>query len=260
MISNPNKIKPCILIVEDDEGLRQLLVDLFEDDFHVLSAEHGLHALRILADNTVDLILSDISMPHLNGIGLLKALKKNARLKHIPVIVISAYGDHSAHLEALKLGANDYITKPFNIEHIALKARNFLERSTVFSMSMVSSPTPSVTSRSAKNNNDRFVTKYEQILNLYYADPDFTIESCAKHMTISERQLQRRIKEIYMFTPVAHLKHFRLIKSRQLLLQGFSISYTYQAVGLTSQSHFSRAFKSAFGITPKQVNSVLKNQ
>ena len=259
MIANCDKTKLCILVVEDEEGVRQLLINFFADDFNVIGAEHGLQALRQLDEHTVDLILSDISMPHLNGIGLLKALTENAQFKHIPVIVISAYGEEDANMEALKLGAIDYITKPFNLEHVSLKVRNLLGRSTASSVppfELRSLPSPS---RSAKNSNKRFIAKYEHTLSCHYTDPKFTIELCAKYMTISERQLQRRVKEIYTLTPVAHLKQFRLLKSRQLLLQGYSIAYTYQAVGLTSQSHFSRAFKSAFGITPKQVSSILQD-
>lgn len=259
MITSCEKTKLCILIVEDDEGVRQLLINFFTEDFNVIGAENGLQALKQLDGNSVDLILSDIAMPNLNGLGLLRAVAENARYKHIPFIVISAHNDQEACMEALKLGANDYITKPFNLEHISLKVRNLLDRSTTGLAPTIRLALHPPNSCSSKNSNDRFSSKYEKILNRYYSDPNFTIELCAKYMTISERQLQRRIKDIYALTPIAHLKHFRLLKSRQLLLQGFSITYTYQAVGLTSQSHFSRAFKSAFGITPKQVKSILSD-
>ena len=259
MITSCEKTKLCILFVEDDEGVRQLLLDFFMGDFTVIGAENGLQALKKLGRNTVDLIVSDIAMPGLNGFGLLKAVADSAKYKHIPFIVISAHDEQEPCMEALRLGANDYITKPFNLEQVSLKVRNLLERSTIESAPTARPALHPQNSCSPKNSNERFMLKYEKILNRHYADPNFTIELCAKYMTISERQLQRRIKDIYALTPIAHLKHFRLLKSRQMLLQGFSISYAYQAVGLSSQSHFSRAFKTAFGITPKQVKSILSD-
>lgn len=248
--------KPHIVIVEDDEGLRQLLFDLLCENYRISNANHGLSALKILKRNAVDLIITDISMPEFDGIELLSYLREDDKLSEIPVIVLSADTNSNTHLKSLELGAIDFITKPFNIDHILLKVKNFLKKSNPIAIDTQ----PSSKDQSSKQQDHRFIKRYENLLDCNYSNSKFTVESCAKYMNMSKRQLQRRVKMFYARTPSEQLKHFRLIKGRQLLLQGFSIAYTYQAIGLKSQSHFSRAFKSVFGITPKQVRSVVKSQ
>lgn len=252
-----------ILIVDDNplicENMKTLLSDLCE----VKIANNGQEALNIVAENEIDLILSDVDMPVMNGIELCARLQEDESASHIPLLFVSGRIEESDRLQGLSKGAIDYITKPFNQEELLIKLCSLfnhraLLRSYIYAKIMQNKDlAPSTATEEDSNNtieieNNPFLNKFMDVIREKYTDPKLSVEDLADDMCVSCSTLLRRIKTVVGKSPGQILGEYRLNEAMRRLKsnENESVSDVAYSVGFSDLSYFSKKFKSYFGYSP----------
>lgn len=245
-----------ILIVEDDKDILEFNTAYLEQNkFKVLKAKNGKEAVELLEKTLPDLIISDMMMPELDGIGLLKAVKNNTQSNHIPVIILSAKASAEARLEALKLGAQGYLAKPFLPEELLSVVSNQLEilskRKTEFK-ELITQPEKKVEEKFVGT--DPYTQKLFALIFKQIEDPELSVEKLADQMATNRSHFQRKVKTITGLSPSEIIKTIRLEKAHELLLSknGNITEVAYQT-GFSSQSYFTKCYTQHFGISPTQM-------
>jgi len=240
--------KNSILIVEDNDELRQFLVDLLSSNYLVLSASNGAEGIAIATEQVPDLVISDFMMPKCSGFELVETLNNQDSTSHIPVILLTARTEKRHELKGLELGAVDYITKPFVAKELIFKIDNIMSRQLPLATAQGNIEKITVISERDK----AFCGRLEAILASYYFDANFNVEQLVSKVALSERQLQRKLRALYQKTPAEYIRYYRIDRAKELLLTGRSISLTANDVGFNSASYFSTTFKTVTGHTPKK--------
>ena len=248
---------PTIIVTEDNYSLRDYIVTILSPYYNVLAAENGLKTLKYLEEGRdCQLIMSDVMMPEMDGFQLLKELKSNDNYRNIPVIMLTARADIKDKLKALRIGVDDYLLKPFEEEELLARIENLLhnyqERITFQAETQSDekeSDTPSISKEDLE-----WLEKLENHLDEYISDSSYSIVKLAYDMTLSERQLRRRIKSLTGLTPAKYLKEIRLGKARQLLedKKYKTVAQTANAVGFQDAGAFSRNFIQIYGKNPSE--------
>ncbi|HMB93894.1 MAG TPA: two-component regulator propeller domain-containing protein [Rhodothermales bacterium] len=244
---------PTILIVEDNAEVRGLLRGIFGAHYRVLEAADGEAGLAQAQAHQPDLVLSDVMMPKMNGVALCRALKADAALRTIPVLLLTAKAAESDAVEGLEAGADAYVAKPFGTEvlraHVAslLAARQQMRAR--FSQEVVVKPTNVV----VDSEEEAFLKDVLAIVEDALPDSTFSVDHLAERIGISRRQLERRLKDTTGQTPAELIRQMRLERASQLLqARAGSVSEIAYAVGYKSASYFSTAFREAFGHSPSE--------
>lgn len=245
-----------ILIVEDDIDILEFNTNYLEQNkFKVLKARNGKEAIELLEKTLPDLIISDLMMPELDGIGLLKVVKNNTQSNHIPVIILSAKASPEARLEALKAGAQGYLAKPFLPEELLTVVTNQLEilskRKTEFK-ELIAQPEKKVEDKFVGT--EPYTQKLFALIFKNLDDPDLSVEKLADLMATNRSHFQRKVKTITGLSPSEIIKTIRLEKANELLLSknGNITEVAYQT-GFSSQSYFTKCYTLHFGISPTQM-------
>lgn len=189
-------------------------------------------------------------MPEMDGFSLVKALAEHDNTSHIPTILLTAKADEESELKGLELGAVDYIAKPFEARQLLLKVKNTLERQKLRFKTQHNQE--EATENIVSERDQKFIERLNLLVESNYADNEFSVEKLVDSVAMSERQLQRKLKALLNQTPAEYIRNYRLLKAKELLLAGKSISMTSDLVGFNSSSYFSRSFKTAFGQSPKE--------
>ncbi|TMP45339.1 MULTISPECIES: two-component regulator propeller domain-containing protein [unclassified Pseudoalteromonas] len=245
-----NQEQQSLLIVEDNDELRGFLVDLLSSDYKTFNAANGSKGLELAIEYIPDLIISDVMMPEMDGFSLVKALAEHDNTSHIPAILLTAKADEESELKGLELGAVDYIAKPFEARQLLLKIKNTLDRQKLRFKTQQNPDDPIESIVSERD--QKFIERLNQLVEKNYADSEFCVEKLVDSIAMSERQLQRKLKALFNQTPAEYIRNYRLLKAKELLIEGKSISLTSDLVGFNSSSYFSRSFKTAFGQSPKE--------
>ena len=245
-----------ILIIEDDLDILDFNTKLLEQrNYRVLKARDGKEALDLIEKTLPDLIISDIMMPGMDGLTFLKAVKNNPTTDHIPVIVLSARSAAGSRLEALKEGAQGYLSKPFLPDELITLVSNQLEilnkRKTEF-VELITQPQKSVEEKFAGN--EPYTQKLFALIFKHFEDSELSVEKLADMMSTNRSHFQRKIKSITGFSPSELIKNIRLEKAKELLINrsGNITEIAYQ-VGFSSQSYFTKCFSQHFGVSPSQL-------
>lgn len=253
------KYNYTVLIVEDDQGIREYLSEELSENFHVLTAENGLEALQLMEKQTnITLVLSDVLMPWMNGFELCKKIKASPVLSDIPVILLTALGEIDQRMYGIAEGADDYIRKPFHIDYVKVKIIRLLEErrrlQRKFMQTMQTGGIPIIENDKKIDSSDEiFISQFISLLETSYAKTDISVEKLSEELNISRVHLYRKIKEISGLTPVDYLRNFRLSKAVELLdKRRFSVSEVAYQTGFSSPAYFSKCFKDVFGMTPSE--------
>jgi len=252
---NPGE-KQVILVSEDNAELRSFLKSVLSRQYHVLEAENGLVALQMAKEHIPDLILSDVRMPEMDGIELSRVIKEDISISHIPLVLLTAKTDLESKLEALKYGADDYITKPFSSAYLEARVENLLKKRKQLQelyRSSISSGVFSISNPEIVSQDDLFI---QGILNYMEDNMDNTelvIEDIVANMGFSRSAFFKKLKSLTGMAPVEFLKEIRLQRAAQLVLSGdYNISQITFMVGMEDPKYFSRCFKLKFGLSPKE--------
>ena len=251
--------KMRILLVEDNQDMQDFIIDILNKQYMVDVTNNGVEAWQLLQDEPFpDLIISDIMMPHMDGFELIGRIRKEQKLDLIPLVMLTAKSLEKDKLNALNLGIDDYITKPFSVKELEVRIRNLLknklireewlreEKQAIVEVTGQPFDEAPVPDKEIENS---WMTELHSILENMYADPQFDATRLAQMMQLSKRQLERKLKANSGLTPAKYIQTFRLNKAYQILFDGnySSIADVCYNVGFGSPSHFSRIFIQRFG-------------
>lgn len=258
---NENAELPLVLIVEDNFELRLFLKSQLQKFYRILEAENGREGLAIAEKHLPELIVSDITMPEMDGIELLKSIKLNSEISHIPFILLTAKSSIENQIEGLKYGADFYITKPFSTEYLLASVENLLKSRKLFFENLLAktktiSLDPSEIVITTKD--EQFLKDIITIVEERSSDPNFNVEVLIKSMNVSRATFNRKFKSLTNITAVEFIKEIRVKRSRQYLDAGEKdIATVAYNVGFNNAGYFSTCFKEVFGMSP---SDYIKNQ
>ena len=245
--------KPNLLIVEDNQELRNFLEKNLKHEFHIHTAPDGAAALQSMDENSFDLIISDILMPVMDGIELVKNIRQDEQFCHIPIILLSAKTNIESKIEGLDHGADSYIEKPFSIEFLKAQASSLIKNRIIVLEKFANSPFISYGAIANNKKDEEFINKMNDEIERNLADTDFSIEKLAFTLSMSRSKLQRKIKGISGMAPNDYIRVYRLKKAATLLSQGeYRINEICFIVGFNSPSYFAKCFLKQFGTLPKE--------
>ncbi|MGA7306038.1 MAG: two-component regulator propeller domain-containing protein [Rhodothermales bacterium] len=242
---------PTVLVVDDNEDVRALVVDLLGPGFRIVHASDGQEGFETALQHQPQLVVSDVMMPRLDGIGLCRKIRSEPRLRHIPIVLLTAKADDDSAIEGLAAGADDYIVKPFHGATLRAKARNLIDSRRLmrdqFSQELVLGGTDIVLSSDDRQFAERLFSAVDSNLSL----SSFNVTVLADEMGLSRRQLTRRSKAVFGLAPSHLILNRRLeIAAKMLTNKVASISEIAYQVGFRSPSHFGSAFRKAYGHPP----------
>jgi signal transduction histidine kinase/DNA-binding response OmpR family regulator len=241
-----------VLIVEDNEELLLFLEKEFTKEHQVLIAGDGQQAVAILEEHIVDLIISDIVMPRMNGLELAHFVKQNEQYSHIPIILLSAKNNVQTKIEGLECGIDSYIEKPFAIAYLKAQVNNLIENRIKLIEKFAKSPVISYRSIAHNKQDEAFLKKVNKDIEQHLSDGEFSLETLAITMSMSSSNLRRKIKGISGMLPNNYIRLVRLKKAAQLLQSSeYRVSEIYEVVGFSNPSYFSKCFQEQFGMLPK---------
>ncbi len=248
--------KPKVLIAEDNTEMLAYLEEVLSGYFEIRSVLNGLEVLKALAEQKPDLILSDVMMPKMDGFQLLAALKENISYRQIPVILLTARSAQEDRMQGLRLGVDDYITKPFDREELLIRminlTANLEQRLALANEPDGSEETPTVTEEILSPNDDKLIRKAENFIESRVGDSKLKVADIAYHLGVSERQLYRKLGSLTGLTPAQFLNEVRLEYARKLLVnkKHNKVDALASAVGFSSGAYFSKLYFERFGKRP----------
>lgn len=241
--------KPVLLLTDDHKEMREFIASIVSPFFTVLEAANGVEALELLKDNTIDMIVSDVMMPKMDGFELLENIKGDERLRSISMIMLTARAADEDKMFALTLGVDDYLTKPFSAEELLVRTRNILDNRIIRKLAKKESVSEE---NDLEDTNSLFIKSMRNSIEMNLADSLLTVSFLASEMSISERQLLRKMKTQTGLTPVQFIKEVRLQKAKQLLEnhQIDSVAQAAYEVGFDKVQYFSSQYIERFGKRP----------
>ncbi len=245
---------PILLVVEDNTDLRQFIREAMQVSYNILEAENGMEGFDIAIEEIPDLIISDVMMPKMNGFDLTTKLKKNDRTSHIPVILLTAKAGQPHKIEGLETGADEYVTKPFDVKELLVRAQNLVEGRKRLRQKFAEAITIKPSDVMASSLDQLFLKKVMDEIEKQMHNENFGVEELAHAVAMSRSQLHRKLIAILDKPPSELLRQTRLLRAKELL-QKKSTTPAEVAfhVGFNSHSYFSKCFKEEFGVSPGEV-------
>ncbi|MFD2034637.1 two-component regulator propeller domain-containing protein [Belliella marina] len=245
--------KPKLLVVEDNEDMRTLLIEYFSKDFDVFWVEDGKDGYEMAIKEIPDIIISDIMMPGMDGIELCAMIKKEELTSHIPMILLTARTPLLYKIEGLETGADDYITKPFNLNLLEVRVWNLLESRMKLRIRYQKEVVLKPENIAINSADEKFFEKVMKFIGENIAEPKLNVEELGKYVGMSRVHLYRKIKAKTGYSVVEFIRRARLQRAGQLLsdneLNVFEVSYM---VGFLDQDYFRKCFKEFYGMTPSE--------
>lgn len=249
--------KPVLLLVEDNRELLKFLYNNLREDYHIYKANNGRQALTLLEQKPVDMVISDIMMPVMNGIELCKEIKNSLAYSHIPVILLTAKSNIQTKIEGMETGADVYIEKPFSMEYLKLQVKNLLHYRDQIRQQFANSPVALAETIAHTQADELFLHQVSQTILLHLADEHFGVNELADAVNMSQSSLLRKIKGVSQLTPNEYIRLVRLKKAAEILAEGrHTVSEVCSMVGFNSPSYFSKCFQKQFGELPKDYHKV----
>lgn len=248
------KSRHKILVIDDDEEIRIFLEESLSEEYKILTAADGEQGLQRALTELPDLIVSDVLMPGMNGLQLLKRLKSHPNTTHIPTILLTSKAEQGDRIEGLEHGADGYMAKPFHIDELQILIDNLLKnRLRIRGKFSGAYQEDKIKEVELKANSDVLMERVMKIVNDNLDNPDLKVEMLAEEVGLSRAQLHRRLKELTGISSGEFIRNIRLKKAAELLSERkVNISQVAYLVGFSSQTHFSTAFRKFYGISPTE--------
>ncbi|WEK34311.1 MAG: two-component regulator propeller domain-containing protein [Candidatus Pseudobacter hemicellulosilyticus] len=242
-----------ILVVEDNEDFRFYLKDNLNRKYQVLEAADGKTGWQKAKEFLPDLVVSDIMMPQLSGIELLRRIKGDPRTAQIPVILLTAMDSEETQLEGYKTGVNDYIAKPFTFEILETRIRNLLAQQQQLKKNIERQREVNPETIAIESADDRFLKMAREAVEKNIGNPDYSVEDLSRDLFMSRVAAYKKILALTRLTPVEFIRHLRLKRAAQLLAQSqLTVAQVAYEVGFNNPKNFARYFKEAFQVLPSQ--------
>ena len=249
-----------VLVVEDNTDMNDFICSSLTDEYRVLTAFDGKEALQVMNQHSVNLIISDVMMPRMNGLELCKTIKTDLNLSHIPVILLTAKTAEASQLEGLQTGADDYLTKPFNVDVLKLRISKFIDWSKKAHQQFRQKIDVEPSEITITPLDEQFISKAIKIVEANLLDSDFSVETLGQELGLSRVALWRKLQAITGKAPGDFIRTIRVKRAKQLLeqsqMQVAEIAYT---VGYNTPKRLSENFKAEFGITPSEYRKQIES-
>ena len=251
--SSTASTKQKLLLVEDNEDLRGFLVDELSKKYIVIEAADGLAGIEIAQSMSPDLIVSDVLMPKMDGLELCKHIKSNLHTSHIPVILLTARSSEEHRLSGYQSGADEYLSKPFNLDILLLRIEKLIEqqnrRKEKFTQKIEVNPKEITITTIDEQLIQKALACIEQNMN----NPEYSVQQFSQDMRMDRTVLYKKLQSITGLSPSDFLRSIRLKRAAQILVRGqFPIAEVAEKVGFNTPKYFTKYFKEAFGVTPSQ--------
>lgn len=251
-LSNIEK-KYSILIIEDNGDLRGFLKNKLNEEYEMHEAENGKDGLSLAYDIVPDLIICDIILPGHDGLHITETLKQDIRTSHIPIILLTAKGSIEEQIKGIKLQADIFIVKPFNLEYLLETIRNLLKNRAMLREHYTSELPSEALTNSSKKIDRKFINEFTSIVESNISNEKFAVEDICKEIGVSRVQLYRKVKALLGYNVNDYILTTRMQKAKFLLAnENLSISEVAFKVGFSSQAYFATVFKSKFSATPSE--------
>lgn len=244
-----------ILIVEDNDELRNFILNAIQTEFEVITADDGSKAWKIIQKQMPDLVISDVMMPNMSGFELCQLMKSTYETSHIPIILLTALSNKAEQLHGLGLGADEYLTKPFDMALLVQKVKTIIQnrnaiREKALKLITINNSQPILSNQL----NDQFVKKMLEVIRLNMANADFNKNSFAVEMNVSSSLLYKKVKLLTDQSPTDFIKTVRLDYALKLLQsQKYNITEVSELCGFNSIGYFSTVFKKYYGKSPTEI-------
>ncbi len=243
---------PTLLLVEDDPEMSDYIARQLSRKYTVHTAGDGIMGLEVLEKHMVDLIISDVMMPRMDGIEFCQKIKADLSYSHIPVILLTAKTHLQSKIEGLNSGADAYIEKPFSVEYLEARISNLLSNRAKIRAAFLNSPFTTSGSVAMTKADEKFLKSLNEIVVQQMQNPDFCLDDVAYLMHMSRSSLNRKIKGILDLTPNDYIRLERLKKAAILLKEeNCRVNEVCYRVGFNTPSYFTKCFQKQFGVLPK---------
>jgi DNA-binding response OmpR family regulator len=260
LLNENSNNKSLLLIVDDSEDVRNYLSGLLEGEYKISQAENGEEGLKVASEINPDLIISDVMMPSMDGLEFCNKIKSNWMTSDIPVILLTAKASTESKLEGLEIGADDYLTKPFDSKELFARIKNLLEQRRRVRDKYNKDLEIKTESGELNSADSEFINKSLELLQKNIDKTNFGTEQLAKELFVSRTQLHRKILSITGQAPGEFIRIFKLKRAAQLLLEGkFSVTQVAYEIGFSSPAQFTRAFTKQFNCLPSEFPSLHKS-
>lgn len=250
-----------ILIVDDNHDMRTFLQSILSSEYTVWQAEDGEEAFRMAKQHRLDIVVTDLMMPNVDGLELTEHLKTDMSTSHIPVILLTAKSAIESRLQALEYGADDYITKPFSPEYLLARVDNIIrqrqrlqETYRASIMQPKQEQTPAVEEEEKPiSPNDLFLRRLNSFMMDNMDNNDLSVDDLVKEMALGRTVFFNKLKGLTGLSPVEYIRDVRIKRAAELLLDGrYNITEVTYMVGLNDSRYFAKCFKNAYGVTPTE--------
>lgn len=244
-----------ILVADDDQEIARYISTELGFWYRIDAVANGREALKALFAESYDLIISDIMMPEMDGVELLKRIKATPQLSDIPVILLTSKTEVSHRLEGIRNGADSYIAKPFSVDELHVQIDNLINnvRRLRGKFSGALNQKDKVEDIQVKGNNDALMARIVKVVNENLNDPSFNVQQLITEVGISRAQLHRKMKEITGVSTADFIRNLRLQQAERLIRERkVNITQIAYTVGFNNQSHFSTIFRKYYGMTPSE--------
>ena len=243
--------RPHLLLVEDNADLVLFLKEELIERYRISTAPNGHDGLELARHHMPDLIITDVMMPEMDGMELCRLLKTSPETSHIPVVMLTARSSEDQQLAGLETGADDYLTKPVNLEILRTRVHNLLESRRRLRERFQKQMSIEPKEMTVTSVDEAFLEKALAIVDARMRDPEFDIDAFSREMALSRTAFYRKIKAITGSSPSSFLRSMRMKRAAQLLKTGnLTVSETLEHIGILDQSYFTKLFKKEFGEVP----------
>lgn len=256
---NPNPViykndkELTLLIVDDNPDVRIFLNESLKENYNIIEATDGKQGLKIAGENNIDLVISDIMMPQMDGLEFCFQMKSHINTSHIPIILLTAKTEEKDIMEGLHIGADEYVTKPFSINLLEARIKNLIESRTKLKERFKHKLELEPGDIAVTKIDDKFLKEVVEIIEKNMVEQDFNIEVLLKEMGMSRSHLFRKIKSLIGQSPNDFINTIRYKNAAKLLLSGgLNVSEVAFKIGYATTKNFRNGFKKHFGKTPSE--------
>jgi YesN/AraC family two-component response regulator len=244
--------RPMVLLVEDNEDFSEYLRVQLAPYFDVETADNGKTGWQKVLSYHPDIVISDISMPIMDGLTLCRKIKADKRTRNVPVILLTAFGDEKI-LDSFKGGAADFISKPFRFERLLVRVQNILDEYALLTKALTKKVDVQVADIKVESPSEKFVVAMLEHIDEHLSDSGFSVAQLGRLMCMSRVNLYKRALELTGTPPLESIRNRRLERAAQLLLKAdMTVAEVAYAVGFNDPKYFAKVFRLVYKVAPSE--------
>ncbi|MGI6242287.1 MAG: two-component regulator propeller domain-containing protein [Prevotella sp.] len=244
--------KMSILIVEDNSDMLTFLADYFSPKYNVYTATNGKEGIEVAQNESIQLVISDVMMPVMDGVTFCTKLKSDVSTSHIPVILLTAKNEQEDVVMGYKSGAEAYVSKPFDPQVLDLQVNNIIQLVKTRQTEIQNTKTEDIEASSLNAIDKDFILHINQLIDKNIDNNDFSVADITREMAISRSLLHTKMKSLLNMSIGEYIRHKRLTLASELLMKGFTVAETAYRCGFSDPNYFSKVFKKFFGKSPSE--------